>query len=535
MTWAENLYPATYRGIPFAVLGSEARFGRRVAEHEYPNRDKPWIEDMGRSTRRITMTGFLVSDSLIYGGGDVVLQRNRMIAAAETAGSGVLIHPTLGQLTVSIPDGGLSVVEKWDGGQYFELSFSFIESGDAEFPTAEIATYDSVYASVVLLQSAAASDFLDALNSVISTVYSAVASVVETISSALDAVDSVIDSVVSAVSSALSSVLDVVDSVVSTALSTVSTLLEAGDSVISAVVDTVSDFTDTILSTICDASSITGLVSQMTGELGRYASGALSDLVSGSTIASLLLSVASDGSSSSSSSSSSTSSTSTSSTSSVTMDQLVDALVMARATATASCDALSTAGAALTADTATDFATAAQTAISDCLGCISDPADAIRLMPSLAGFSSFTLTSGSQIGQAVTAAQFTTSTLLRRLSIAAMAQVSAEYEPSSYDDAVTVRDNVLAYIDSELTIAGDLSDDSSYSALRSLRQSVVSDFASRGADLSKLRTFTYGASLPSLVLANRLYQDMDRTDDLVSEADPIHPAFMPVSFSAQAT
>ncbi|KMN32085.1 hypothetical protein VI26_18125 [Chromobacterium sp. LK1] len=121
----DQLRPASYRGIPFAVLASDGEFGRRLAEHEYPNRDVLWVEDMGRRGRRINMIGFLVGD-------DVISQMQQMIAAAEQEGRGELVHPTLGTLYVSL--GPMRVSERWDQGRYIELSMQFIEAGDREFP-----------------------------------------------------------------------------------------------------------------------------------------------------------------------------------------------------------------------------------------------------------------------------------------------------------------------------------------------------------------------------------------------------------------
>ncbi|MCV5934699.1 multidrug DMT transporter permease, partial [Escherichia coli] len=40
---------------------------------------------------------------------------------------------------------------------------------------------------------------------------------------------------------------------------------------------------------------------------------------------------------------------------------------------------------------------------------------------------------------------------------------------------------------------------------------------------------------PSLALANRLYQDAARADELVQAVSPVHPAFMPLSFTARNT
>ncbi|WP_374572517.1 DNA circularization N-terminal domain-containing protein [Phenylobacterium sp.] len=159
--WIAALQPASFRGVPFGVLSGESRFGRRLAVHEYPFRDKPWPEDLGRKTRRQRVTGFLVSDSLIYGGGDVIAQRERMVAAAETEGSGALVHPTYGRLEVSVDD--LSVVERWDAGRYFELAFSFVESGAREFPSTDSSTGDAVGIAADAAEAAVSDDFAGAI------------------------------------------------------------------------------------------------------------------------------------------------------------------------------------------------------------------------------------------------------------------------------------------------------------------------------------------------------------------------------------
>ena len=90
----------------------------------------------------------------------------------------------------------------------------------------------------------------------------------------------------------------------------------------------------------------------------------------------------------------------------------------------------------------------------------------------------------------------------------------------------------VALIDDESDIAGDAGDDSSYGALRALRQAIVADLQARGANLASIATFTFNAPLPSLVLANRIYRDPIREQQLVQQVAPIHPAFMPTRFKA---
>jgi prophage DNA circulation protein len=89
--------PATGQlsGVNFAVLSEDMTHGRRVAVHEYPYRDTAWVEDMGRAARKITLRGFIVQDSTVYGG-SVIAQRQALIAACEQKDTATLIHPTLG-------------------------------------------------------------------------------------------------------------------------------------------------------------------------------------------------------------------------------------------------------------------------------------------------------------------------------------------------------------------------------------------------------------------------------------------------------
>ena len=127
--WEENLHPASFRGVPFAVTGGESQFGRRQAVHEYPMRDRVGVEDLGRGTRRITLHGFIVQGSRIYSAGDVLTQRDSLVAACETKGTGTLVHPTLGELTVSIPDGGLKLREGVNQGRSFSFTLTCLEGG----------------------------------------------------------------------------------------------------------------------------------------------------------------------------------------------------------------------------------------------------------------------------------------------------------------------------------------------------------------------------------------------------------------------
>jgi prophage DNA circulation protein len=127
---SENLRPASFRGVPFQVDISGLETGRRIQVHEYPQRDKPLAQDMGRSTRQLSFDAFVA-------GADYVEQANALLNAMETAGSGQLIHPWFGTLRVNALgcqvsfDSGLGVAR-------FQLQF--VESGELSFPAASNST-----------------------------------------------------------------------------------------------------------------------------------------------------------------------------------------------------------------------------------------------------------------------------------------------------------------------------------------------------------------------------------------------------------
>jgi prophage DNA circulation protein len=184
--------------------------------------------------------------------------------------------------------------------------------------------------------------------------------------------------------------------------------------------------------------------------------------------------------------------------------------------------------------TPSDFAEAVQTLAASLLAATIDPADSIRLLTALADFTPASTTPQSQQGAAMAAIQSATGDLCRRTAVIALARAATNYQPSSYDDAAAIRNRVCDLLDNEITIAGDQGEDTTYSALRALRFAVVQDLTARGANLAPIKTFAIGAPMPALVLANRFYRDASRGDELVTHADPIHPAFMPTTFQALA-
>jgi prophage DNA circulation protein len=165
---------ASFRGVPFGLLGSKMRPGRRVALHEYPNRDTAWPEDMGKANRPFEIAGFLIDNSAAYGGGPIELQRAQMEAAANAKGPGTLVLPNRGALQVSLLDAEIS--ERWDEQLYYELRFAFVMAGARLYPSSAITT-GSQTADAVLAAVAAIGNAFSAGMSAVSPTPSVVAAV----------------------------------------------------------------------------------------------------------------------------------------------------------------------------------------------------------------------------------------------------------------------------------------------------------------------------------------------------------------------
>ena len=148
--YSDSLHTASFRGVVFQVNGADCGAGRRVQVHEYPQRDMPWVEDLGRATREIALDAFLI-------GADYIDQANRLLSVLEMAGPGTLVHPWLGtmQVCLSAParvrfDSGLGVAT---------VSLSFVESGELTFPIPTSSTQAASRLAADGLATAAIQDF----------------------------------------------------------------------------------------------------------------------------------------------------------------------------------------------------------------------------------------------------------------------------------------------------------------------------------------------------------------------------------------
>lgn len=201
--------------------------------------------------------------------------------------------------------------------------------------------------------------------------------------------------------------------------------------------------------------------------------------------------------------------------------------------------ALATAG-ATAATTAASYSTGVDmmdplAAITEAMRAgITDPAQQVRVLLNLAGFAFTGGQGGGSVGVGAAIAIMATAmtAACRRAALVSLARAEATYQPVSYDDAAALRESITAALDAEITIAGDAGQDDTYLALKQVRSAIVRDLTTRGASLPTVVTVSFGVSMPSLAIAQRLYKDASRSDQITAEANTIHPAFCPLSFQA---
>lgn len=183
MSWRDRFNArGSFRGAPFVLRDDSLQFGRRVQVHEYPERDIPYAEDLGRRARQFTIDVYVIGENYDR-------ERDALINAIEQPGPGTLVHPRHGTMRVSIVDARKS--ESTREGGLCRFSLTCVEAGEAKFPSTEIDTAETVEADADTAIEAAQATFavsysvtgqsqffVDAIDTEVSRVFSDVANVV---------------------------------------------------------------------------------------------------------------------------------------------------------------------------------------------------------------------------------------------------------------------------------------------------------------------------------------------------------------------
>lgn len=125
MSWKNDLLPASFRGIPFEVLGLSDRGEKSLAVHEYPYRAGAYVEDLGRKARTIPIRA-------VFWGRDYLSRLQELTTALEETGAGELLHPVFGSVQVTVQS--FEIAHEAEKPDYATLNFDCLESElDAPF------------------------------------------------------------------------------------------------------------------------------------------------------------------------------------------------------------------------------------------------------------------------------------------------------------------------------------------------------------------------------------------------------------------
>lgn len=93
MAWQDTLLDASFRGIPIQIERVGRAGDRAVAEHQYPYTAGAELEDMGLGPRRVRVRA-------VFFGDDYEGELQQFVDALEMPGTGDLVHPIHGLMTV---------------------------------------------------------------------------------------------------------------------------------------------------------------------------------------------------------------------------------------------------------------------------------------------------------------------------------------------------------------------------------------------------------------------------------------------------
>lgn len=389
MAWRDRLQHASFRGVPFLVLGHEESGGRQGELHVYPFRDDPFFEDVGAAPDRLTVSAFVV-------GTDYFIARDSLRNALRQGGTGELVHPYLGTLTVAVTSYSLS--ETSDEGGVARFAIECVRTlAENLRPDASVAT-----GAVVATRS-------------------------------LGVVTSIVDR--------LNSALDV-----------------SGPGFLATGA----------------AQIVTEFAERFDAELAQFG-------ISGQELAELASGV---------------------------NDLVTNASIWVRTPS------------ALAEGVTGLFDLAAQN------------------VPALARYRPFVrlaefvttvavLDSSTPSAQREQANRNAILGLVRRHALARACEAASEINYDSYDAAAAERTRLADLLEAEIDLAADAGHDDEFRALSDLYAATSRDLTDRGATLRRVRYETLPQSIPALLLAQRLYGDATRADEIVARNGVRHPMFLP--------
>jgi prophage DNA circulation protein len=134
--WRDALLPATFKGCEFHVEAAMEDGGRRNVVHEFPKKERPYVEDMGRKATTWNVRGYCIS--YVRDTAYPIFQRDYRISrdllrnVLDVGGPGRLQLPSLPSVIVAVDRYRLTEETKLGG--YCTFDMLFTEQGVNEAP-----------------------------------------------------------------------------------------------------------------------------------------------------------------------------------------------------------------------------------------------------------------------------------------------------------------------------------------------------------------------------------------------------------------
>lgn len=134
-TWRDELLPASFRGISFLIPQASVPVGMKGQLHEFPQRDEPYFEQLGKQSQVHRLTVWIIGD-------DCFERRDKFLEAIQTPGTGELVHPWLGRMQVKA--GEAELTHDYQQGGMVSMLVTFYPDTPLKFPVARVNTQQQV-------------------------------------------------------------------------------------------------------------------------------------------------------------------------------------------------------------------------------------------------------------------------------------------------------------------------------------------------------------------------------------------------------
>ena len=126
--WRDDWVPASFDGNEFYVESGGPVSGRRIVVHQFPKKDAPYAEDMGKRAIEFTVRAYCIQSVFQP---DYRQPRDALEARLLKKGPGELQLPTMKPMQVVVRN--YKLTENKDEGGYCTFDITFVEAGAAPF------------------------------------------------------------------------------------------------------------------------------------------------------------------------------------------------------------------------------------------------------------------------------------------------------------------------------------------------------------------------------------------------------------------